>query len=205
MPVVRVPFNPVQYAFRTAGLVRGKHPYALIVDDEKKDDREHLYQWTAMLGSGVWQAAVATPPAGQAVLAHVVPLPPHKGVVAPVPKPPLEVHAGDALCLVCALLPANVPAPGIRIETAHDGPNDGKGPQPYDRLAIDWRAAESHFKVLMIPFRAGEAMPSVATDEAGNATVTWGDQTDTLRFTAAADHRTRVAVVRNGQTAACVP
>ena len=37
--------NPVQYAYRTAGLVRGKHPYVLIVDDLRKDDGKHLYQW----------------------------------------------------------------------------------------------------------------------------------------------------------------
>ena len=36
---------PVEYAFRTAGLVKGKHDYVLIVDDIKKDDKEHLYEF----------------------------------------------------------------------------------------------------------------------------------------------------------------
>jgi len=36
---------PVEHAFRTAGLVKGKHDYVLIVDDLKKDDKEHLYEW----------------------------------------------------------------------------------------------------------------------------------------------------------------
>jgi hypothetical protein len=35
----------VEYAFRTAGLVKGKHSYSLIVDDLKKDNQEHLYEW----------------------------------------------------------------------------------------------------------------------------------------------------------------
>lgn len=36
---------PVEYSFRTAGLVKGKHSYALIVDDLKKDNQERLYEW----------------------------------------------------------------------------------------------------------------------------------------------------------------
>ena len=42
---MRLQHYPVQYAYRTAGLVKGKHTYALIVDDLKKDDNEHLYEW----------------------------------------------------------------------------------------------------------------------------------------------------------------
>ena len=37
--------DPVQRAFRTAGLVRGAHPYAIIVDDIQKDGEPHLYKW----------------------------------------------------------------------------------------------------------------------------------------------------------------
>lgn len=42
---MRLQHYPVKYAYRTAGLVKGKHTYALIVDDIKKDDSEHLYEW----------------------------------------------------------------------------------------------------------------------------------------------------------------
>ena len=45
---VRVPFNPVQKAFRTAGLIRGANPYVLIMDDIKKDDQAHTYDWNMM-------------------------------------------------------------------------------------------------------------------------------------------------------------
>lgn len=37
--------NDVKNAFRTAIVARGKHPYVLMVDDVKKDDNEHLYEW----------------------------------------------------------------------------------------------------------------------------------------------------------------
>ncbi|HEY3328433.1 MAG TPA: hypothetical protein VGK19_00285 [Capsulimonadaceae bacterium] len=38
-------YNPVQRAYRSAVLVRGAHPYAMIVDDLRKDDLPHDYQW----------------------------------------------------------------------------------------------------------------------------------------------------------------
>ena len=43
-PTMRVASaNPVKSAFRTAGIVRGKHPYALVLDDtDKGDGREHF-------------------------------------------------------------------------------------------------------------------------------------------------------------------
>ena len=62
----RAPFNPMQYVFRTVGLVRGPHPYGVVVDDLKKDDAPHLYQWAAMLNGGVWKAQVDGLAPGQA-------------------------------------------------------------------------------------------------------------------------------------------
>ncbi|HAN38827.1 MAG TPA: hypothetical protein DCQ29_07980 [Chitinophagaceae bacterium] len=42
---MRIPNYEVAHAFRTAGLVKGKHDYVLIIDDIKKDDTEKLYEW----------------------------------------------------------------------------------------------------------------------------------------------------------------
>eukprot|EP00117_Sycon_ciliatum_P025075 scpid39362/ scgid20891/ len=41
----RAQYNPMEYVFRTAGLVRGKFPYAMVLDDAKKDDGVHLWEW----------------------------------------------------------------------------------------------------------------------------------------------------------------
>jgi hypothetical protein len=41
---MRLKNYPMKYAYRTAGLIRGKHTYALVVDDIKKDENEHLYE-----------------------------------------------------------------------------------------------------------------------------------------------------------------
>ena len=48
-PTVRQPDYPVQRAFRTAGLVRGPHSYALVVDDIQKDAGTHRYDWILTL------------------------------------------------------------------------------------------------------------------------------------------------------------
>ncbi|MBF0197385.1 MAG: hypothetical protein HQL32_06725, partial [Planctomycetes bacterium] len=40
-------------AFRTTGLVRGKNPYVLIVDDIKKDDKKRSYEWGMTLADDV--------------------------------------------------------------------------------------------------------------------------------------------------------
>ena len=42
---MRMPNYTLQHAFRTAGLVKGRHDYILIVDDIKRDSEERLYEW----------------------------------------------------------------------------------------------------------------------------------------------------------------
>jgi hypothetical protein len=45
-------YNPVEKAFRTAVLVKGNHPYALIADNIKKDTANHTYTWQMMTPIG---------------------------------------------------------------------------------------------------------------------------------------------------------
>lgn len=47
-PTLRAEFNPVSYAFRSVGLIRGNHPYVVVVDDIRKDGRAHRYEWRMM-------------------------------------------------------------------------------------------------------------------------------------------------------------
>ena len=39
------PYNPVSKATRSLVMVRGEHPYVLLVDDIQKDEQPHLYSW----------------------------------------------------------------------------------------------------------------------------------------------------------------
>lgn len=197
LPTLRTSWNPVRYALRSAGVVRGNHPYAVVVDDVKKDDQPHLYQWTVMLGSGVWQADVKGLTDGQLALGW---RDSHKAGQ----EERLKTAAGEPLLLVCALEPAangDSSLPLIKVETAADGFSDpGKPKAPYDRLAINFRGTQMNAKVLMIPVRHGEPFPRVSFDAArGVAHVAWRDQTDELRFTQGSGGRTSLAVSRDGQ------
>lgn len=55
-PTMRHANNPVEKAFRTAGIVRGERPYALIVNDIRKDDTARVYDWQMQLPEGITTA-----------------------------------------------------------------------------------------------------------------------------------------------------
>jgi len=202
-------FNPMNYVFRTTGLSRGKHPYGFVIDDLSKDDAAHLYQWCGMLSGGVWQANVPDSPKGSLVLGYD----PSKDVsnvgmtasAPPLHAAPLSPAKGAPLLLVLPITPdasGDPSLPLIKVETPQ-GPLDKKGvPQPYDRLVINCRSKEGHFKVLLIPFRMGDPMPSVTHDTRhSTATLVWADQKDTLTFDQSGDGKTGVTIIRNGKKA----
>ncbi len=197
----RVPFNPMRYVYRTAGLVRGPHPYGVVVDDLKKDDGTHLYQWVAMLNGGVWQAQVDGLAPGQAALAYRS-SDDDNGPKTDAPRPEIVPQAGESLLLVCPLGATSDDAavPTTQV-TTEPGPVDKKGTaQFYNRLAIAHQGQDAHFKVLLIPFRAGDTLPKVTYDAAGgSATVAWSDGQDQLTFPAGTDGRCRVGIVRAGK------
>jgi hypothetical protein len=174
----------MQYVFRSAGIVRGKHPYGLVVDDLKKDAQPHLYQWTAMLNGGVWKADVPGLVASQIVLAFREPDPKAKENPAK-PRPAIVPQPGQPLLLVCSIGGGEA-----KVETA-EGPADRNNkPQFYDRLTIDLRAAEAHFRIALVPFRMGEEIQGAFE---------WRDQKDKAEFTVGADNRTRISISREGR------
>jgi hypothetical protein len=199
----RAPWNPMQYVYRNVGLVRGPHPYGVVIDDLKKDDQTHLYQWVAMLNGGVWQAKMDGLSAGQAVLGFRDLDPKANGKINP-NEPPIVPQPGDPLLLVCVVGAATEQAqsrPLIQV-TAEMGPVDKKGnPEPYGRITINHSGSDAHFKVLLIPFRAGEALPSLSGDaDATKASLAWADQTDELSFSRNANAPSSISVNRAGKT-----
>jgi len=199
----RALFNPMQYVYRTTGLVRGAHPYGYVVDDLKKDDKTHLYTWIAMLNGGVWKANVAGLPANMTALGFraqsddLV-----KFAAGASAKPAIAPRAGEPLLLVCVL---NLNASGqsglplVAVETL-PGTKDRQGVlDAYDRLSINSSAAAGEFKVLLLPYRAGEPLPKVSYDAGSQkALVDWPGQTDEFDFRTDESHRTHVAVRRGG-------
>jgi len=197
IPTSRAPFNPMQRVFRTVGLVRGKQPYGLVVDDLKKDDAPHLYQWAAMLNGGVRQANLPGLSVNQIALAYREGDPKLDSNAL---KPAITPQPGEPLLLVCALGmkgSGDATLPLLQVTTS-EGPKDKKGQAQYfDRLVINHRAAEANYRVLLIPFRAGEPLPEIS--EAGDkAVVTWKRQRDAVQFVPDEKRRTHVAVTRGG-------
>ena len=193
----RALFNPMQYVYRSVGMVRGKHAYGIVVDDLKKDENEHLYQWTAMLNGGVWQADVTCRNEHEIILAmgkyDAKKIIPANNVI---PK------KGDPLLLFYALNKIENNGSGATLikVTTEKGPDDKqKKEQFYNRLTIHSSSKEVHYRVLLIPFRYGEELPEIK-NEKNLVTVSWKDgQKDQLIFSEI-NGRNSISVKRNGKT-----
>lgn len=116
------------------GSRQGRHSYGFVLDDLRKDGKEHLYQWVAMLSGGVWQASYPGVPAGSLVLGYeksrdvlgtaMTTMPPygdskgHAGLITPSP--------GDPLLLVLPLTPEDSgdPAHPLIVAETASGPLD---------------------------------------------------------------------------------
>ncbi|WP_338877345.1 hypothetical protein WBJ53_33260 (plasmid) [Spirosoma sp. SC4-14] len=194
IPTLRAPWNPVDYVYRSTGLVKGLHPYAVVVDDAKKDGQLHRYQWTAMLARGVWEASYKNRPDRTTVLAYDQTL--ADSWAKPSAGPALDPKKGDPLLLVVDLSGGEKEA-GPVVETATDGPDEGKGPQRYNRLTINRYGTEVRYRILLIPFRFGDELPVISYQN-NSATITWKDQTNTLVFDADTSHRSHIRVRQAG-------
>jgi len=205
-PTMRIAGNPVRYAFRSAGIVNGKHPYALVTDDISKDGKEHLYDWLMQLPSGT----------------RMLPVPSRSGLI-PVSiiltrgaraaewdrmEPPGTLAKGAAGLMLCFLglqkgealtnranLVGDQNDP-VRLEQLAGSMVAGGSPMK-TRIIASQKGEDPHFRILMIPVRGGEALPEVTYDPKSEAaSVSWSGQKDSLRFTVGKDQRTAISFRR---------
>lgn len=177
-------FNPVQRAFRTALLLRGAKPYALIVDDIQKDNSPRTYDWSVnTIGldpiSGFDDpnpdvTFVSTPDATNAVIYHAS-----------------DTNGWQPRLLVRVLDAKGIAAPIQIIDTTNALGNRTK------RLVVSRSSVTApDFKILLFPHLAGDALP-VTTRSNNVVTVTMADgQTDRIYFNTNSDGRTRVQSYR---------
>jgi hypothetical protein len=190
--VVRAPHYPVEKAFRTIGLMRGKNPYVLIVDDIKKDDRERLYEWRMKVP---YNTEVYDISKGDMILSRISPERNQSYSVyhsnyrtgMPVPK------QGQPMLLV-RVLQANQPKmkafqDNLKLETVefikHDDSHQfaGRSMGVGKRLVIPSRSVAPDYKVFIYPFRHGENLPETQLSGDGSEVlITWNDQIDAVRF-----------------------
>lgn len=199
-PQLQTKWNPVEYAFRTAGIVRGNNPYALIVDDIKKDHQAHIYDWQMQIPNDLTTASWWKMPRGVTVLARTEDCKidrfttPQKGApclaVIVLNKAVSKFESGQGV-----IFPMEI-RKQLKTHT--------------QRLVITSHSIKPDFKIALIPFKFGDPMPS-ATMDSNKATITWQStskktkkttvhQQDEITFTSGTDHRSRFTIRRSGQT-----
>jgi hypothetical protein len=184
--------NPVKYAYRTAGLVRGKHAYAVVVDDLARGTAASEWTWNMTVAKDVAVTSARLTPevslkgrsSADIVLSET-------GAAGGVRRN-LLVRVVDAARL-------DESKPGV-IEMQRTPNPPFKEPIEIPRLRIASQAVSPGYKVLMVPFREGEALPVTKWSADGKTVrVAWGDQVDEIEFAAGEDGRTRVTVRREGK------
>jgi hypothetical protein len=179
-----LPNYPVERAFRTAGLVRGKHPYALIIDDYQKDAEPHTYDWGMILEDDVVQVSVT----GQDVILG-------------------EGKTGaEARYLLVRVLNANGLKDGSITVGTYDLPNPSQKPITLNRLSVQAKSVAPDFRTLLFPYREGEEQPMTRWNaNKTKLSIEWSDQKDVVEFTQPADGRSRIKILRNQTELANLP
>ena len=183
-PYKRMVNTPVLKSFRSAGLIRGSRPYALVVDDIQRDSMSASYDWNATLPSDVVQVTTGAPgQTGDVIL------------------------AGSASLNTDGSLKANEPALLVRILEVK-----GQLATPslvtrgsFKHFQIRTTALAPDFKILIHAFRMGETLPTTNwTSGNTQLTVSFPNQNDTITFTPAASGKTDIVVSRGGSAIASV-
>ena len=202
-PVVRQPNYPVQRAFRTAGIIRGKHPYGIVVDDIKKDDTEHHYDWILTVEYDVQIVKINKINDHEMDIILTGSDPSQKNSW---PKEPLPVMFSGSI-------PAKQPMLLVRVinrNTKKDETNSAAADPTIVEIAPRPKTVESHvrklvipadavspdYKVLLFPYRNGDSLPETAwNNRKGTLDVKWVDQKNKLQFLTKTDGSTRVSLV----------
>jgi hypothetical protein len=198
-PVIRKAAVPVRRAFRTAGLVRGAHPYALVLDDIQLDDSPQRYDWTLLLERDVQIASVSTPAAGITDILLTGDDPgqtnaPASTAVAESRDPASPIPAKHPVLLVRVLHAVGMGTPSIVELPSTDQPL--KYPR-VRRLVLPANTVSPDFKVLLFPHRHGDPLPATTWNAARSGiTIAFPGQADELTFTPDAAGRTRLNIRR---------
>jgi hypothetical protein len=179
-----MPFNPVEYAYRTVGLIQGDHPYLVLADDMKKDDAEHQYDWLMQvpLDLSLLEASMRPDGAGEILLGD-------------------EAGRRLKLCVFSAGVSRSeleALVAGARLEQYEW--RHHQNTQPLARVVLPLRSELGRFRIAMIPYRVGETVPLAAWDaHAEMATIQIGSQVDRIAMQEQDGQRVRMTFDRAGQ------
>lgn len=199
-------------AYRSATLVRGKHPYVLIVDDFQKDDKPHNWRWQLALNTDL----------GDEVYFNGKKLAPTTTSFEKISKKKKELtpdangeskfvqgngsvydvivaDPGTKRRLLIRMFRING-SPGIGVEgKAID--EDKKGQRIYfgnNRVVFKVNAGRPDFAVMLYPFIEGQPLPTVE-QQGDSYTFSWLDQKDTVKLDQSNGQATQVTISRDGK------
>lgn len=189
--------RPVQVvkAFRTAGLVRGPHPYTLIVDDLQKDSQSHSYDWGMILADDLTLGSAQLTEDTVHPQADII----LNENLKPDPKSPTPPPANDRHLLVRVLQANQLDSQAPATVGFFSVPNPPLKNMQINKLHITSNCVSPDFKMLLFPYRDGQPLPKTSwSDNHLTLTVAWPDQSDQITFSPGADGRTRLKIVRGG-------
>ncbi len=196
--------NPVEQAYRTVYLARGKHPYVLVIDDARKDDKERLYEFNLTIPDGIDLLSNKTPE----IMFQSVP--PGSGrendlLLGPASTPRHETTGSPIIAKETPLFLVRTlwrnsdygfPVPRFeKMNIEPQAPFTGLG-----HVTIPAITDSPEFRVLLYPHRQGDPMPVTQWNEdRSELTVRIGADTDHYRFGVTDGGRTVFSVERNGE------
>lgn len=207
--------KPFHHAFRTAGLIRGKHPYVLVVEDIQKDNNSHLYEMLFQVPPDVEieRAGFFEMVDGR-----------YRGIGQDEPKNPIgeillrespdpirRAKWGTESNGERRLLVRVLEAPGDFTQNGKPGTLEtyvriARTQQLGKRLVLPGRAVTGTYKVLLFPHTKGEPLPLTEWNaDRTKLKIFWNDQDDHYLFTPGVDGRTRVEFRRDKAVVATLP
>ena len=184
----------VKKAFRSAGIVRGAHPYALVIDDLQLDDKEHDYDWGMILDDDLTLGSIKTTSTDPGKASADIILDEHQKTEKGSATPP----ANDRHLLVRVLSANSLtePAGSVAVMAV---PNPPQRDMQINKLHVTSRSVSPEFKILLFPYRNGQELPKTTWNADHSAvTLIWPDQSDEISFPSTKEGRTGIRIIRNG-------
>ncbi|MFP5039843.1 hypothetical protein [Parasediminibacterium sp. JCM 36343] len=179
-----LPNNPVQKAFRSTGLVRGKYPYVLITDDIQKDGSPHDYQFGMSLEDDLLQQGTTVDKKDKNFKNDII----------------LGANGDNRQMLVRVLNADGADASAPAIVENYLLPNPPMKDISMNHMVINCKTVSPDYKVLLFPYEKGQKMPVTSWDASHTVLkVEWPGQIDMITYAKAADGRTRITIKRDGK------
>ncbi len=165
--------NPVKQSLRTVAMVKGPHPFVVIADDYRKDDKTHDYLWMANVPHDD-QITVVSQNATSMVLRHTA--------------------DRDGPFLLVKVLGAD----GLTAIRLNRKPyRVGKESHKSVRIEIPCKnVVAPNYRVLLYPYRKGDPQPRIS-EKNNRFEITIGNQARSITFKKDKDNRTRLKAEKN--------